>query len=574
VAALRLILPLLPRGRLAMLVGLMILAALSEGAGLFLLVPVIGAIGGGALPPAVASVLAAVGLPLSLGPLLLAFVALVLLRAVVQYRRIVDGRMLYAGLVDRLRGQVFGELVRADWRYLSRMRQSDNLGLLVSNVDRIGFGTDQLIAAIGVGITLGAAFATALLLSPRVALAALAGAVLVLFAYKDLRRQAVRLGEELGRAYETVHARLTESLGALRLIKSHSAEARTAREVGESFASLRGIELSYIRSTALGQGTLQVCGAAVLALAAWLAIERWAIPATVLLPLVALFARTVPLLGALQEAVQNWLHAVPAVIEADAVRRELAVHAEPLLPPGTIPPKLDRAIELSGVTLNHAGRAVPALSGVGMSLPAYATTALVGPSGAGKSTLADVVSGLVEPDSGTVSIDGTVLGGIVRQAWRGAVAYVQQEPVLFHATIRDNLRWAAPDADEAALEAALNDASAGFVFALPAGLDTVVGDAGRQFSGGERQRIALARALLRRPALLILDEPTSALDAASEAAIIAALKGLRGRVTMLLIAHRGALADLADQTIHIAAGRIVAVAEGAEADGAKAGGAA
>ena len=560
-AALRLILPLLPRGRLAMLVVLMILAALSEGAGLFLLVPVIGAIGGGALPPAVASVLAAVGLPLSLGPLLLAFVALVLLRAVVQYRRIVDGRMLYAYLVDRLRGQVFGELVRADWRYLSRMRQSDNLGLLVSNVDRIGFGTDQLIAATGVGITLAAAFATALLLSPRVALAALAGAVLVLFAYKDLRRQAVRLGEELGRAYETVHARLAESLGALRLIKSHSAEARTAREVGESFASLCGIELSYIRSTALGQGALQVCGAAVLALAAWLAIERWAIPATVLLPLVALFARTVPLLGALQEAVQNWLHAVPAVIEADAVRRELAAHAEPVLPPGTIPPKLERAIELSGVTLQHVGRADPALSEVSLSLPAYATTALVGPSGAGKSTLADVVSGLVEPDSGAVSIDGTVLEGLARQAWRGAVAYVQQEPVLFHASVRDNLRWAAPEADEAALEAALSDASAGFVFGLPAGLDTVVGDSGRQLSGGERQRIALARALLRRPALLILDEPTSSLDAASEAAIIAALQGLRGRVTMLLIAHRGALAELADRTIHIAAGRIVAAAD-------------
>jgi ATP-binding cassette subfamily C protein len=195
---------------------------------------------------------------------------------------------------------------------------------------------------------------------------------------------------------------------------------------------------------------------------------------------------------------------------------------------------------------------------VSLTLPARSTTALLGPSGAGKSTLADVLGGLVTPDSGEVQIDDTTLDGPARLAWRSAVAYVEQEPVLFHASIRDNLLWAVPGASEADLFAALDQASAGFVRTLPHGLDTVVGDGGRQLSGGERQRIALARALLRRPQLLILDEPTSALDAGNEASVLAALKALRGSVTMLVIAHRGALAGLAERTIRLDGGRIVA----------------
>jgi len=137
------------------------------------------------------------------------------------------------------------------------------------------------------------------------------------------------------------------------------------------------------------------------------------------------------------------------------------------------------------------------------------------------------------------------------------VAYVHQEPVLFHASIRDNLRWAAPDADDATLFAALSRAAADFVADLPGGLDTMVGDAGRQMSGGERQRIALARALLRSPDLLILDEPTSALDPASEASVIDALQRLRGTVTILIIAHRKEFVRMADHTIAIEDGRLV-----------------
>lgn len=214
-------------------------------------------------------------------------------------------------------------------------------------------------------------------------------------------------------------------------------------------------------------------------------------------------------------------------------------------------------LALRAVTVRHADRAAPALDGVTLALPVGSTTILSGPSGAGKSTVADVLGGLMAPDSGDLLLDGVALDPARRRGWRDRVAYVQQDPVLFHASIRNNLLWAAPGANEADLQAALRDASAEFVFALPDGLDTMVGDRGARLSGGERQRIALARGLLRDPALLILDEVTSALDADNEAAVTRAIAGLHGRLTILIIGHRGALASLADHAVGLDGGRVV-----------------
>jgi ATP-binding cassette subfamily C protein len=272
---------------------------------------------------------------------------------------------------------------------------------------------------------------------------------------------------------------------------------------------------------------------------------------------VALFARAMPLLSALQQCWQNWLHGVPALRETLALKERLLASQEHAPLASAPASRLDRAIEIEGVRFSHEGSDQPALSDVSLTLPARSFTALVGPSGAGKSTLADIVGGLISPDAGTVTVDGASISGPMRRSWRESVAYVQQEPLLFHATIAENLRWAKPDATAAAMQTALESASAQFVMGFEHGLETVVGDRGGRLSGGERQRIALARALLRNPALLILDEPTSSLDSASEAAICTAIEQLKGRITILLIAHRGSLTALADQIVTLDCGHIV-----------------
>jgi ATP-binding cassette subfamily C protein len=361
----------------------------------------------------------------------------------------------------------------------------------------------------------------------------------------------------MGAAWEQVFRTLADVLGALRPIKSLGVERLAQDAALSGFAALADARRRFTTSTAVRRLTLHLGGAALLAALVWFAVMVLGASPAVLLPLVALFARALPLLGGLQEAAQHWHHSQPAVLDVLGLIKRAEAARETAVAPGE-PPRLIRELALDAVTVRFSAEEPAALDSATLALRAGSITALVGPSGAGKSTVADLLSGLAAPDSGAVLIDGVPMDEARRQAWRGAVAYVEQDPVLLAATLRENLRWADPAASEEALWQALAEAAAdGFVRALPLGLDTPLGDGGRRLSGGERQRLMLARALLRRPQLLILDEATSALDAANEDAIAHAVGALRGRVTVLLIGHRGALLRLADQTIRLDGGRVV-----------------
>jgi ATP-binding cassette subfamily C protein len=165
--------------------------------------------------------------------------------------------------------------------------------------------------------------------------------------------------------------------------------------------------------------------------------------------------------------------------------------------------------------------------------------------------------GLLIPQSGRILVDGLPVTRELMGPWRQSVAYVAQDTFLFHDSIRENLRWAVPDATDEAMHTALSLAAADFVWALPEGLETIAGDRGVRFSGGERQRIALARALLRQPSLLILDEATSALDGENETRILEAIRRLHGALSIVIITHRLAAVTGADVVHVLEAGCLV-----------------
>jgi ATP-binding cassette subfamily B protein len=205
----------------------------------------------------------------------------------------------------------------------------------------------------------------------------------------------------------------------------------------------------------------------------------------------------------------------------------------------------------------HAGVAQPVLRGVTFQAPSGQLTALVGPSGAGKTTITHLVSRLYDPDQGAVLIGGQDLRDVTLDSLHDTVGVVTQDAHMFHDTIRANLNYARPEATEAALIAACQAAQIwDLISALPDGLNTVVGDRGYRLSGGEKQRLAIARLLLKAPSVVVLDEATAHLDSESEAAVQAALKtALSGR-TSLVIAHRLSTIREADQILVIDEGQV------------------
>ncbi len=215
-------------------------------------------------------------------------------------------------------------------------------------------------------------------------------------------------------------------------------------------------------------------------------------------------------------------------------------------------------VELEAVFFRYAEEAPWTLQDIGARIPAGTRTALVGETGSGKTTLAYLVARLYEPQRGCVSIDGVDLRDMTLSSLAATVGLVSQETYLFHASIGENLRFACPEASDREIEDAARAAQIhDLIVSLPAGYDTPVGERGYRFSGGEKQRIAIARTILRNPPVLVLDEATSALDTETERAVQQALDELsRGRTT-IAIAHRLSTIRDADQILVLDAGRIV-----------------
>lgn len=228
--------------------------------------------------------------------------------------------------------------------------------------------------------------------------------------------------------------------------------------------------------------------------------------------------------------------------------------------PVALPARVRGEVGFEEVTFHYPSRpGIAALDGLTLNIRAGETVALVGPSGAGKSTIFQLLLRFFDPATGRVMLDGTDLRELTRSDLRRQVALVPQEPVIFAATARDNIRFGRPDASDAEVEAAARAAAAhDFIAALPEGYDTWVGERGIMLSGGQRQRLAIARAVLRDAPILLLDEATSALDAESERAVQQAVERLAEGRTTLIIAHRLATVKRADRIVVFQDGRIVA----------------
>jgi ATP-binding cassette subfamily B protein len=214
------------------------------------------------------------------------------------------------------------------------------------------------------------------------------------------------------------------------------------------------------------------------------------------------------------------------------------------------------SVKFDQVSFGYSGRD-KVLHDVSFQVQARSTCVIVGASGAGKSTIADLLMRFYDPASGSISVDRHDLRSIRLHDLRARVALVDQSPFFFHGTIRENLLFASPDASPSDYENAARSADIqSFIEALPDKYETTLGERGLTLSAGQRQRLAIARALLRKPSILILDEPSAALDPATEFALSETLRGLASSCTIVVVTHRPALVEIADQVILLDRGQV------------------
>lgn len=538
------------------------LSMLTDGLGVLMLVPLLATVTGDGADAAISRKILGLwemhGLQPTLSGILGVFLLLIALRAVVRVGKDWVSVHLRTALTDALRNEAHAALMQAEWRWLSGHRRTDQISVLFAEVQRVGTGIQAALSLLATGAAILAYLIVAFGLEPFVTAIVTGIGGLLAAVFSGQRRKAVRLGIEQINVNRSLLENAFESIGAIKLAKILGTQDLHAESFDRAGGALRRNQIRFTLLSGMSRELFQFAGAVLVAGCIVLGVGVWQIPLSQLLVLALIFSRLAPMLTSSQQFLHVLLNALPALSECRELIREARAASEPQL--AGIAPCFSvlGEVTLEAVTVHFPAQERPALQDIDLRLPAGSITVITGPSGAGKSTLADVLMGLLVPDRGQMLVDGTPLTGAARIGWRRSVSYVPQEVGLYNGTIRDNLRRARPGASEAELEAALDAASAGFVRALAAGLDTRIGDGGQGLSGGERQRLALARGLLRSPALLVLDEVTSALDPENEARIRDSISALSGRITIVILGHRTAFLAIADQVVHLQEGRILA----------------
>jgi ATP-binding cassette subfamily C protein len=538
----------------------LVLAAL-QGISIVMLVPLLSELGvpgetdAGPIAAIAFRIFDVLRLPHTLGAILMLYLVLVVSRAALERQRMLTDARLQLEFVRALRTELHAALLHAEWRFLAMSRKSDFIQVLTTDVQRAGQAA-LLVLTLMTGIVMMLVYvAIAFTVSPGAAALSIGVAGGLAWLLRGSVRRARESGDDLTTRSNRLYATLSEHLGGLAEIRSYGAEPLMKRSFAQAVSELDATRFDFALTQSNARFWMTVGGAATLASLAFVAVSGLQLPLASLLLLIYLFARIVPQATQLQTSALQLKHALPAF----ATVNDLLVKAQSAAEAGAgrPAPDLTRAITFDNVDYHHP-RSNAGVRALSFAIGARQTTALVGESGSGKTTTAMILMGFLAPQSGRVLIDGVALEPSMHRAWRSRIGFVPQDTFLLHDTIRANLCLARPDADETALWHALELADAAdFVRALPEGLDTIAGDRGMQFSGGERQRIALARALVAQPEVLILDEATNAVDLESERRIFDALARLRGKLTVVVITHRPGIAEWVDHVIVLAAGGVI-----------------
>ncbi len=478
----------------------------------------------------------------------------------------VSGRILFA-----LRETVYRHLQTLSPAFYSRNRTGDVMSRLDGDVAEIQrFAVDSLFTAVSALLGLVGTLGFMLLLSPRLTLVLLAVIPLQWVYLRFMRERVQRRTRALRERSADLSAFLVETLPAMKFIQGAAAEAREAKRLGglnrHYLDNLLQLQLTQFATSAVPSTLTSLARAVVLLTGGY-----WVVGGDMALGSLIAFGTylgmaTGPVQGLL--GLYMSLHRVQVCLQR--VRQLMDARPSVSASGGRPLPQPRRGqIDFESVSFTYPDSEGQILTDASVTLPAGARVGISSPSGSGKSTVLDLLLRHYDPDAGRILVDGCDLRDLDLGEWRRSIALVEQDVVLFRASLLDNIRYGHPDASEAAVRDAVARVHLqSLVQRLPRGLDTPLGERGMSLSGGERQRVAIARALLQNPSLVLLDEATSALEEPLERDILATVDELFGDRTRLLVSHRPAVLADCEIQLQLAGGRLrclrgLAAAEGA-----------
>jgi ATP-binding cassette, subfamily C, bacterial len=486
---------------------------------------------------------------------LILFIVVMIIRTLVMMARDRTNARLQMDFGEHLQIRLMEALGAARWQDIENMRHARITQALGGSLGRVTTANTLMLQAAVQLTMLIAQWFMVLLLAPAVALIFLAIAGVGAYPLiRSLKGSSV-LGREMSSGGLTLVHTTSQLLGGLKLSFAQNMQPAFVREYARVARELKNRRYAYSKGQSSMRAALTV-GAAIAGALLLFVGYVVGIPIARLLASFAIFARmnsaTVLLIQCSNQLANNApAHGEIMGLLDDLRSGQLAVSDGPKASLSSM-----KTLEFDRVSVGEAPDW--RLKDVSVTLHRGETIGIAGPSGAGKTTFLDSSAGLVLPNSGTIRVNGKPLDSAVAQIWRDRISYVTQECFLFNESIRRNLTWGSKECSDDLLWEALSIVRMNAVIGkTESGLDTEVSERGIRFSGGERQRIALARAILRRPEILILDEATNAIDVETEAAIFQSLSAARPELTIIVVAHRASTLAMCDRMIRLEEGSIV-----------------